>query len=642
MPWCRAPPSETLGPSLKHGDEAGLEAGPATAVRPPRRAGRWLLLVAALLALLAAILAGFPWGLLKGSAERALSRHFDRPVTIGALRRVDRFSFTPVIELRDLRVPQAAWAGPGYLARVGKIVVTLPLAGLLRDGLHARSIGIEAMSLDLVRAADGRESWRGTGEPGDEDRPLSAATLSIADSKIRYRDARRRRTITAAIAAGPHGVTVEGRGDVHGAPVSISARAAAVGGTRRWPFRVTISGPALTMTLDGATARPLDFRRLAMDVRARAANLAYVDAIIEAGLPRTQPVDLRAHARRDGTDWTVTRLSGTIGRSDIAGEATIRNRAGRHIIDGTLRARRFDVDDLADVRSRSIAMEKRWRFGPRVFPDTAIDLDNVRRTDGTLRVHAEQLLWPGPSPFRSLDGTLRLDHGLLTVDDLRLGLTHGTMTGKLRIEQRDSDSPILSLDLTLRDARIIDFAPDTRIDGRMTGRMRLTGPGETIRTAIGRSSGMIGIVGQDGTLPVRTAALLGQDLLKGVFGSRRELARLRCAAIRLDASGGIATVDPMVVDTTRARTEMTGRIMLAEERLALEMRGTPKQGAGLRLVGPVLITGTLKEPEVALPGRGGVVGNLFKSIGHAIDGEEQPVATDADCAGLAARALGNR
>ncbi|WP_162248260.1 AsmA-like C-terminal region-containing protein, partial [Sphingomonas sp. Root1294] len=604
--------------------------------------GRWLLLAAGVLALLALLVAAFPWGLLREPAERALSKHFGRTVTIGTLRRIDRFSFAPVIEVRDLRVPQAAWAGRGDLARVDRLVVTVPLAGLLRRGFHAHSVRIDGMSLDLVRTADGRENWRAAGEAGSGGRPPSIDGLSIANGRISYRDARRRRTMAATIVAGPKGMTIEGRGDVLGAPVSIGVRAAPVGGTGRWPFRVMIDGKAMTMALDGAMARPLDVGHLDMDVRARANNLSYVDAVVEAGLPRTQPVDLRAHARRDGNDWTVTRLKGTVGRSDIAGEATIRKRAGRHVIDGTVRARRFDFDDLSDARSRSIAMEKRWRFGPRVFPDTAIDLDNVRRTDGTLRVHAERLLWPGPSPFRSLDGTIRLDHGLLTVDDLRLGLTHGTMAGKLRIEQRDGDGPVLSLDLMLRNGRIVDFAPDTRIDGGLTGRMRLTGPGDTVRAAIGRSSGMIGIVGQGGTLPVRTAALLGQDLLGGVFGSRSELARLRCAAIRLDASGGVATVDPMIVDTSRARTEMTGRIMLAEERLALEMRGTPKQGAGLRLVGPVLITGTLKEPDVALPGKGGVVGKLFKSIGRAIDGEKEPVATDADCAGLAARALADR
>jgi hypothetical protein len=82
--------------------------------------------------------------------------------------------------------------------------------------------------------------------------------------------------------------------------------------------------------------------------------------------------------------------------------------------------------------------------------------------------------------------------------------------------------------------------------------------------------------------------------------------------------------------------------MLADERLALEMRGTPKQDADLRLVGPILITGTIKTPEVALPSKGGIVGNLLKSIGRAMDGKEEPIATDADCSALSARALSGR
>lgn len=566
-------------------------------------------------------------------------------MTIAGFSRIDPFSFTPTLELRDLRIPQAEWAGKGYVVRIGKAVVSVPLTTFLRDGFHARSIHVEGLSLDLVRAADGRESWRAVAAAGSHEAKaggFSTDALTITDSRLRYRDARRDRSIDGLISADPSGLKLDGRGKLLDAPVSISARGAAIRGDGRWPFRVAITGPALNLTATGTMARALDSHHLAIDVQARAANLSYLDAVIEAGLPRTQPVSLRAHAQRDGSDWTVSGLNGTIGRSDIAGNATIRKRQGRHIIDATLRAKRFDFDDLADAKGRAIALEKRARFGPRVFPDTAIDLDNVKRTDGVLRLHAAQLLWPGPSPFRSLDGTLRIDHGLLTVDDLRLGLTHGAMTGKVRVDQRDSDIPELSLDLTLREGRIVDFAPDTQIDGQLAGRLRLSGPGDTIRAAIGRSSGTIGIVGRNGTLPARTAALLGQDLLQGVFGSKKDVASLRCAVIRLDASGGIATADPILIDTTRARTVMTGRIMLADERLALEMRGTPKQNADLRLVGPILITGTIKAPEVALPSKGGIVGNLLKSIGRAMDGKEEAIATDADCSALSARALSGR
>ncbi|MES2494689.1 MAG: AsmA family protein [Pseudomonadota bacterium] len=588
----------------------------------------------------AILLAAFPWGVLKGPAERALSRRLDRPVTIGTLRRVDRFSFTPTIELTDLRIPQAAWAGKGDVVRIRRAVVTVPLATILRDGLRTRSVAIEGMALDFVRAVDGRESWREQGRADDGGGGVfSTEALSITDSRLLYRDARRRRSVDAAIVATHKGLTLEGRGKVRGAPVLVSVRTAAIGGDARWPFHVAITGQALTMAAKGSMDRPLDVHHLDMDITAKAANLSYIDAVIEAGLPRTQPVELSAHARRDGPDWTISRLNGTIGRSDLMGEASIRKRDGRHIIDGSLRSRRFDFDDLADDRGRAAAREKRWRFGPRVFPDTAIDLDNLRNTDGALRVHAARLLWPGPSPFRSLDGTIRLSRRVLTIDDLRMGLTHGSMTGKVRVDHPANEGPVLALDLKVKSARIVDFAPDTQIDGRIEGRLHLTGPGATIRAAIGRSTGMIGIVGRDGALPARTAALLGQDLLGGVLASKKEQAQLRCAIIRLDASGGIATADPILIDTTRGRTEIAGRIMLAEERLALEMRGMPKQHADLRLIGPILITGTLKEPSVALPAKGGVVGNLLKSVGRALDDKDMPVAVDADCAGLAARAL---
>lgn len=582
------------------------------------------------------VVGAFPWGLLRGGAERALSHRFGRPVTIDAFQRLDTFSLSPTIELRGVRVPQAPWAGRGNTIAIRRLVATVPLLPALRGAPVIRSMQIDGMVLDLVRASDGRKSWEGSQPSGGG--PVRIDGLTLKRSRLSYRDAKRDRSLDATLFSGPSGLVLSGKGSVRGAPMTVLANGAAVAGQSRWPFQLTIDGPTLRMAVSGTMARPLDANRLDIDVQARASNMADIDAIIEAGLPRTQPVSLRAHARRDGDDWTVSQLSGTVGRSDVAGEATIRKRDGRHIIEASLRARRFDFDDLADAKGRAIAAAKRARFGKRVFPDTAIDLDNVARTDGRLTVHADQLLWPGPSPFRSLDGTIRVERSLLTIDDLRLGLTHGTMAGALRVDQRRG-SPILSLDLTLKGARMNDFAPDAGIDGRMEGRLRLTGSGRTVRAAIGRSTGSIGIVGRNGALPARTAALLGQDLLKGLFADKEELATLRCAVIGLTARRGVATADPILIDTTRARTTLTGRIDLSNESLTLRMNGVPKKNVTLRLPGPILIGGTLKQPKVDLPG-GGAVGQMLKSIGRAIDGKPAAVASDASCESLALQALG--
>lgn len=576
--------------------------------------------------------------MLRGEAERRLSDHYGRAVSLAALERVDVFSFSPRLRIRGLTIPQASWAGSGSTVAIRQAEFDLSLPALLTGSTRLRDVRVDGLRLDFVRAADGRESWKGTkaktstGASG----PMIDG-LRISDGRLLYRDVKRDRTLNAALTVGPGGLKLDGDATVLGAPVRMTASGPAVTGSAAWPFQAEIAGQALTMRAQGRMDRPLDLRHMALTVTARAVNLSYVDAIIEAGLPRTQPVRLSAQARRDGSDWTVSQLNGSIGRSHIAGGATIRKRDGRSLIDGHVHSRQFDFDDLSDARGRSIAAAKRARTGPRVFPDTAIDLHNVARTEGRLTLKADRLLWPAPSPFRSLSGTLDLQRSLLRIDDLRLGLTHGTMQGSFRVDQR-SGRPVMTMALDLRNGRLIDFAPDTQVHGRLDGRLRLTGTGRTIRTAVARSDGHIALVARDGALPARTAALLGQDLLKGLTLDKAKQASLRCAIVRLDVRGGMGSANPILIDTTRARTDISGRVNLDGERMMLAMRGTAKQDSALKLQGPITIAGTLKHPQIALP-EGGPVGNILKSIGRAMDGKREPVAADAPCGVLAKRAM---
>jgi uncharacterized protein involved in outer membrane biogenesis len=242
-----------------------------------------------------------------------------------------------------------------------------------------------------------------------------------------------------------------------------------------------------------------------------------------------------------------------------------------------------------------------------------------------------------------MDGTLRLDHSRVTLDDLHLGLVHGSMSGRFEVDQRGlarGGLPLFRMDVRLTGGRLMDFVPDAGIDGAMAGRMELVGRGRTIRAAIGRSTGHIAIVARDGALPARTAELLGQDLLKGLLASRHERATLRCAVMRLDAVDGLATTAPMTIDTTRARTDISGRIVLADERLQLSSSGLSKSDSALRLQGAIVIGGTIKAPAIELPAaKDGKLGMFLKSISHAIDGKPEPIARDADCDELARHAM---
>ncbi|MGF7146653.1 hypothetical protein FHS96_000262 [Sphingomonas zeicaulis] len=617
------------------------------ATAPSARQRKWreiamrsAIVVAVLLVAAVLLLAMFPWGLLKGVAERRLSERIGKPVTIGALSREDVFSFHPTLRLADIRIPQPARvpraAGLGDLARIGSARARISVPALITGGSALETLEVSGARLALYRGADGWSNWSGAPErDGSASRP-ALRTLIVRDSRVRYHDDRQNRQFDAAVAVDGRGLRVSGNGAVHGHAVTVVASGAPIldhPDGKSWPFSAAIEGEAVGATLKGSMPAPLDVAHLRGHVTGHAIDLEVLDAIIEAGLPATQPVTISADVVRNGRDWTIAALDGRIGRSDIAGHATVLKRDGRTRIDGAVRARRFDFDDLSSAEGRRLAAAKRRRFGDRLIPDTAIDLATVARTDGKLSLHVDRLLWPGSSPFRSLDVDLVLDRSRLTLDPIRMGLDHGTLAGRLMVDQRKG-GPVLNVDVRIAGGRLIDFVPDTGADGHLVGRIRLTGPGVTVRQAIGRSRGTVALVATDGRLPARTASLLGQDIIKGITVDQDKQAVLRCLIVRLDVADGVARPNPLLIDTSRAHTRASGRINLADERLALELRGLPKGRAFLRLHGSVPIRGTIKAPDVQIPAEAKSAKGILKMVGRAIGGKDRAQASDADCAAL--------
>ncbi|MFZ2997887.1 AsmA family protein [Sphingobium sp.] len=606
------------------------------------RIGSGLLLLVGLLTLLLAMM---PWGLFKDRIAQRLSDRIGKPVTITTMEREDSLSLHPVVRLTGIRVPQPDWAPQdmGNLATIGEARVGFSAMALITGGPVLETLDVKKAHIALYRARDGQESWTGERSKGDDSRGKRPAlrSLNVTDSHILYRDDKRERSIDANLAVDAAGLRLSGTGRVRGYPVRVTAKGAPILGHRpgtRWPFRADIAGDAVGLTLDGTMDGPLDVGHLRGKATAHAIDLKILDAILEAGLPGTQPVRIVAQVVRDKPDWTIQSLKGTIGRSDIAGHATIRKQDGRTRIDGAIRAARFDFNDLSSDEGQRKAAAKRARLGDRLVPDTAIDLHNLARTDGRLELQADRLLWPGSSPFRALKGVLALDHSRLTVAPLAMGLTRGTMSGQLVVDQR-SGGPTLDIKLDLHSARLLDFFPRTHIDGALVGRFALNGRGKTIREAIGRSNGVVALVARDGSIPARTAALMGQDVGKALTLDATKMATLRCAVARFTVKGGAARADPVLIDTSRAQTRATGGFNLSNETLDLTLSGQPKQGSLLRIDGSVPVRGTIKAPHIVVPEGVRSAKNIFKMIGKAIAGDKRPKATDADCDGLARSAL---
>jgi uncharacterized protein involved in outer membrane biogenesis len=601
--------------------------------------------VVALIIVLLLFLATMPFGMFKSTIEQRLGERFGRPVTIGAVERLDGFSLSPTVVIRSVRVPQPAWAGTGDLARIDSARIRFPVLPLLFGRFHPGTIIVTGAHLVLVRDADRRENWRQPGKGGSGGGIPSLRSLRIENSSISYRDAFQNRAFTAKISADTKtGVTLAGTGTVRGEPVRLSAHGPAIEGAagKPWPFRLAIDGTALTFTATGTMDAPLDPSHMTIDFATRADDLKFVDAVVEAGLFGTKPVRLAAHARHDDALWKVTNITGMIGGSDVAGHIDVRKVGDRNKLDGAIVLNRMNFDDFASRAGEAAATAKRAAIGPRLVPDLRINIRKITHTDGTIAFTARRIVSAAPSALQAMRGTVTIDHQLMTVAPFSIDLTRGTIAGSVRVDQRGGRAvPSVTIDLALRDSSIATLAGGGgTVDGRVDGHARLTGTGNTIREVVGAADGSIGVVARDGTLPAKIASFLGLDVARGLTTDGDERTGLRCAVLRLAMRRGVGTADPFVIDTMRSQSNGQGTINFPSEAIALTLSGAPKESSLLRLPASIVLGGSVKRPDVHLPAGAKSIGNIFKAIGRTITGDQGPTARDADCDALAARALG--
>ncbi|MDB5713002.1 MAG: AsmA family protein [Sphingomonadales bacterium] len=632
------------------------------AARPSARWGvaRYVGGGVAALAMIAVVgIGAFPVNSARGFIEQRLSAAVDAPVHIGSITRDSWFSFTPTIALRDVRIAQPDWAGPGDFVRVASAEVRVPVLALLTGGFRPERVHVDGLNVVLMRNAQGKSNWDPKkGKPSDGHSRPSLSDLTVTNARFSLRDDKRGLTI-----AGPmqvdvkSGLRLSGDGQLLGKPAHIEARGGAIAGIdpkALYPFSLSLSSPALHLTAQGTMAGVLDTRHFKATLSAQAPTLKNLDRVIEAGLFSSQPIDLNGAIRHDGRDWYVDSLSGSIGRSRFVGRATVLKQDGRTKIDATIHASQFDFDDLADTQGLAEAKALTARIGPRMIPNTRINLSKIGKTDGVLRFTADRLLFKNPSVFRALSGTLTLDHRRVTVSDVVARLVAGSLTGNVVIDHQ-SGPPKLAIDMRFSGATLeaIVGKPDD-VSGTVRGRILVLGTGDTVREAMGRANGRVAMVATAGQVKATVANVLGQDLGRAIGQQLRDRdahVPLRCLVANFRASNGVLVPNPLAVDTGASVGQGTGRIVVNGETVTLTLRGSSKNPSALKIVDPIHIGGTLSSPSISVAGLGGgdeparkgalrLFGRSIKSA-LGIGRREAPVAapTALDCAELVGAAL---
>lgn len=616
---------------------------------------------AVVLALAVVALGAFPVGTMRGLVERRLSTALKAQVKVGAVTRDTAFSYTPVVSVRDVTVAQPAWAGQGDFVRVARASVHVPVFALLFGRFRPDRVSVDGASIALVRDSSGRANWKPDG-PGRTDGPGAAQSLSdltVTNTQIVLRDARRGLVVAGPLRVDAGGLHLAAAGTFRDTPARIEITGARITGIdpkAPYPFAATMASPALTLRANGVMDGVLDTRHFRADVAARAPSLKNLDELIEAGLFGTQDIDLTGSIRHDGRDWHIDRIGGRMGRSRFTGSASVKQDGNRTKIDARVHATQFDFDDLADDAGQAAALRRRAAIGPRVIPTTRIVLTRLWKTDGTIRFTADHLLSRNATIFRSLGGTLKLDHRVATVTGLAAGLANGRMTGTVRIDHRRG-LPKLSIDLRLTDLTLEALVgkPDM-IAGAVRGRVVLSGRGETVRAALAHASGKAAIAATQGTVKRTIADVLGQNLsgaISHAIGGPTATVPLQCFIGDFRGTNGVLVPRPLAVDTGVSLGKGSGRIMLDGERIDLTLAGASKSNALLRIADPIHVGGTLSSPTVSVaglgaaakPDAGSVLKVLGRSLGQALGLTKTPASSQGrppatiDCAAAVATAL---
>lgn len=97
------------------------------------------------------------------------------------------------------------------------------------------------------------------------------------------------------------------------------------------------------------------------------------------------------------------------------------------------------------------------------------------------------------------------------------------MNSTVGIDQRGGiPKPYFAMDLLFTDGRLEKLIGTPGVTGTLRGRATLSGTGDTIREALGRTEGRAGLVAHDGQVKRTLGAVLGHDLGKAIGAALRD------------------------------------------------------------------------------------------------------------------------
>ncbi|QIM54230.1 AsmA family protein [Hydrogenophaga crocea] len=593
------------------------------------------------------------WRFLRAPVERAATQSAGVPVQMQGRFRLHLIG-RPRLEVEHLHIASDPRFGAPHLLDARGAAVAWRWGDVWRwrqgDRLRLQALRADALDARLVRTPDGRANWQiGARTPRAEAveaeaEPLGGlprfGSLVIGEGMVDWQDpvadvdlqiALRAREGEAEDGAGA-GTEARLNGRYRAMPLRLQARA---GGTlpllhdpdtardAPWvPLRVEGTVGRARLLYDGQAAALLGTPRLQGALAFSGPSLAEVGRPLGLTLPQTPPFELRGRLSQDAGVWRLQAERAHIGSSRLAGDLRFFQRSQPRRLTGELTGSRLAFADLGPAIGAPAAAARPQTPPPagRVLPQRRFDLPSLKAMDADVRVAIDRVDFgtDAMAPLRGLQTQVRLQAGVLRLDELRASVSGGRFQGMTQLDST-AEPAAWRATLDVAGVNLADWVKGLRRNGQgqgqgnadpyLTGvlqaRLDLSGRGASTADILGSLDGPIDLRLRDGTVSHLVTEGLGLDLAQalGVFVRGDDPLPLRCARFDLVARDGVVEPRLAVLDNRDSTVRLGGRVNLRDESLALRVVTQPKDWTPLSLRTPVTVTGTLGRPQVGIEGR---------------------------------------
>jgi uncharacterized protein involved in outer membrane biogenesis len=599
----------------------------------------------------------FDWNMLRGPIARQVERATGRTFAINGDLKV-HLALKPRITAEGLVLGNASWARDPNMAEIGRLDFTIDALPLFRGKTIFEEIVLSDARVLLEKNKDGAANWQFDTTKPQRELPVIHA-LTIDRSHVGFRDPTIKTDVAVDVStiapdqpdAGMLKVTGRGRykgmtAMLDGAVGSVLALSSA---DKPYPIKLRAASGATRARIDGTLMDPLHLKGEEMNFVLEGKDMAEMFAIVGVPLPPTPQYKLAGHLNHVGDDWTFRKFAGTVGNSDLSGDFSVDVGQKPQYIKADLVSRNLDIKDLGGFVGADRGDTKASPKPPppdRVLPQEPFNLEKLRVANADVKFRGESIRTQ-KLPLERLTANLKLKDGVLTLEPLNFGIAGGNLVSQIQMDARQEVIKTKA-DVTVKQLHLEKLFPDFKLSkanaGIITGRAKLDMSGNSVARMLGLADGEVALLMDGGSVSELLVRLMNLDVANAIpvlLTGDRQLP-VRCMVVHLKGEKGDFKVQTLVLDTGKAVITGAGDINFAEESLNLKLVSKSKGFSLAALRGPIVITGTFKNPQVGpdiprVVGRGAAavaLGFATGGLGAFIPLIDLGGAKDANCAEL--------